>query len=192
MRAELTLGLPGGRCLRPLQEADADELHALIERNRDELARWMQWAQEQTPADTLAFIKRSLAREADNHALQRAIVADERIAGVLGLREIDWANRCAEISYWLDEGHQGQGIMTSALAALVRHAFDEQRLNRLEIRADVENAPSRALAERLGFRYEGTLRQAYRVTAARYSDDAVYSMLAADRAQPGARLDESR
>jgi ribosomal-protein-serine acetyltransferase len=190
--AELTLALADGRCLRPLQEADADELHALIERNRAELARWMQWAQEQAPADTLAFIKRSLAREADNRALQRAIVADERIVGVLGLREIDWANRCAEISYWLDERHQGQGIMTSALAALVRHAFDEQRLNRLEIRADVENAPSRALAERLGFRYEGTLRQAYRVTATRYSDDAVYSMLAADRSQPGARLDESR
>ena len=53
-------------------------------------------------------------------------------------------------------------------------------LNRLEIRTDVENAPSRAVAERLGFHYEGTLRQSYRVTDERYSDDAVYSLLRSD------------
>ena len=51
-------------------------------------------------------------------------------------------------------------------------------LTRVEIRMDVENARSRAVAERLGFRYEGTLHQAYRIEGERYSDDAVYAMLA--------------
>jgi hypothetical protein len=37
-----------------------------------------------------------------------------------------------------------------------------------------------ALAERLGFRLEGVLRQSYRIDDGRYSDDAVYSMLASD------------
>ena len=73
--------------------------------------------------------------------------------------------------------------MTSAVAVLVDHAFDSLHLNRLEIRTDIENARSRAVAERLGFRYEGTLRQSYRVTDERYSDDAVYSMLASDAAR---------
>jgi ribosomal-protein-serine acetyltransferase len=70
--------------------------------------------------------------------------------------------------------------MTAAVAALVNHAFDSLQLNRLEIRTAVENAPSRAVAERLGFRFEGTLRQAYRVTDERYSDDTVYSLLRSD------------
>jgi ribosomal-protein-serine acetyltransferase len=172
--------LAGGRLLRPLEEADADELHALIQRNRAQLAKWMQWAQDQTSEQTLAFIRRARAEESEDCGLQRAIVAEQRIVGVLGLPEIDWPNRCAEIGYWLDQAHQGRGVMTSAVAVLVRHAFDSLRLNRLEIRTDIENARSRAVAERLGFRHEGTLRQSYRVVGERYSDDAVYSLLASD------------
>jgi ribosomal-protein-serine acetyltransferase len=175
------LALEGGRLLRQLEEADADELHALIEHNRAELAKWMRWAQEQTPEQTRTFIRHSRASESDDSGLQRAIVAEVRIVGMVGLPEIDWANRSAEIGYWLDRAHRGRGIMTSAVDALVDHAFASLNLNRLEIRTDVENAASRAVAERLGFRYEGTLRQSYRVTDERYSDDAVYSLLASDR-----------
>jgi ribosomal-protein-serine acetyltransferase len=186
------LPLHGGRCLRPLEEANADELHALIERNRAELALWMQWAAAQTLAQTLEFIRKARAQESENDGLQRAIVADGRIVGMVGFPAIDWANRSAGIGYWLDAGQRGQGVMTAAVAALVDHAFEQWRLTRLEIRTDVENTRSRAVAERLGFRYEGTLRQAYRVADDRYSDDAVYSMLASDPRRPGARLDESR
>jgi len=186
------LALDENRRMRPLAEADAAELHSLIERNRAQLARWLQWAQDQTPEQTLAYIRRALAKESDGHGLTRAILAERRIVGVVGFPRIDPPHRCAEIGYWLDEAHQGRGIMTSSLAALVEHAFESLQLNRLEIRTDIENAASRAVAERLGFRYEGTLRQAYRIAGERYSDDAVYSLLAADRDQPGARLDQSR
>jgi ribosomal-protein-serine acetyltransferase len=172
--------LPEGRALRALEEADEDELHALIERNRPQLARWLRWAREQTPEQTLGYIQRARANESEGSGLRRAIIAEQRIVGVVDFRQIDWGNRCAEIGYWLDEAHHGRGIMTSAVAALVDHAFDGLQLNRLEIRTDVENAPSRAVAERLGFRFEGTLRQSYRVTDERYSDDAVYSLLRSD------------
>jgi ribosomal-protein-serine acetyltransferase len=178
--AERAVVLPGGRELRALEEADADELHALIERNRAQLARWLQWAHGQTHEQTLAYIHRARAKESDGSGLERAIVAEQRIVGVVGFPQIDSAHRSADIGYWLDAPHQGQGIMTAAVAALVDHAFDSLQLNRLEIRTDIENAPSRAVAERLGFRYEGTLRQAYRIIGERYSDDAVYSLLASD------------
>ena len=54
---------------------------------------------------------------------------------------------------------------------------------RVEIRADVENLASRAIPERLGFQLEGVMRQSYRVVGERYSDDAVYSLLASDPAR---------
>jgi ribosomal-protein-serine acetyltransferase len=174
-----TLEIAGARRLRALSESDGDELHALIERNRSELARWMNWA-EQTREQTLDFIRRALAAEVGQGALQRAIVAEERIVGMVGLPAIDWPNRAAEIGYWLDARERGRGTMTAAVAALVDRAFGELALNRLEIRTDVRNTRSRALAERLGFRYEGTLRQSYRVNDERYSDDAVYSLLASE------------
>jgi ribosomal-protein-serine acetyltransferase len=181
--ATLAVVLPEGRELRALEEADADELHALIERNRAQLARWLRWAREQTPEQTLDYIQRTRAKESEGSGLRRAIIAEQRIVGVVDFRQIDWANRCAEIGYWLDQAHQGRGVTTAAVAALVIHAFDGLQLNRLEIRTDVENAPSRAVAERLGFRFEGTLRQSYRVTDERYSDDAVYSLLRSDPRQ---------
>jgi ribosomal-protein-serine acetyltransferase len=92
---------------------------------------------------------------------------------------VDWQNRSTSIGYWLAQGAEGGGTMTQAVSALVDHALREWRLNRVEIRADVENVRSRALAERLGFRQEGTLRQAIRL-ADGYHDDALYAMLAQD------------
>jgi ribosomal-protein-serine acetyltransferase len=172
--------LGDGRQLRPVEEGDAGELHALIERNREQLARWIQWAEKQTPAQTIEFIQRARAKAAQRTGLDCAILAEGRIVGVVGFPTIDSTNQSATIGYWLDAAQQGRGIMTSAVDTLIDHAFSAWQLNRLEIRIDVKNRRSRAVAERLGFTYEGTLRQAYRV-GDRYSDDAVYSLLASDR-----------
>jgi ribosomal-protein-serine acetyltransferase len=173
--------LPGGIELRPFEEDDAPELLALIERNRAELKRWMQMGHDRTPGQALAFVRRASAKEAEERGMQRAIVAEQQIIGVVGFPVIDRENRSASVGYWLDGGRQGRGVMTAAVTVLSRHAFDVLDLARLEIRTDVENLASRAVAERAGFRYEGTLRQAYWV-GDRYSDDAVYSMLASDPA----------
>jgi ribosomal-protein-serine acetyltransferase len=181
-----------GSYLRLLEESDARELHALIEHNRPELAQWMAWAQSQSLEQTLAFIRSTRAQIENDDGLQMAIVAEQaRIVGMVGFHGIDWQNRSSSIGYWLDEAQRGKGIMTAAVAAVVNHAFESWRLNRVEIRADVRNTRSRAVAERLGFREEGVLRQSYRVTDGRYSDDAVYSLLASDPRQPGARLDDN-
>jgi len=69
--------------------------------------------------------------------------------------------------------------MTEAVRALVEYAFDAWKLNRVEIRAAVGNAKSRAIPERLGFMEEGLLREAERI-GVRYEDLVVYAMLAKD------------
>jgi len=173
--------LPGGCELRALIDDDTRELHALIERNRARLARWIHWASDQTEQDTRALIGRVRAREQDGGGLSRAVLASGQIAGVLSIT-VDRRNRSAAIGYWIDRDSAGRGIVTSGVAALVADGFERYRLVRVEIRADVENRASRAVAERLGFQLEGVLRQSYRVSEQHYSDDAVYSMLASDPA----------
>ncbi|NTW87022.1 MAG: GNAT family N-acetyltransferase, partial [Holophagaceae bacterium] len=86
-------------------------------------------------------------------------------------------NRSAAIGYWLAREAEGQGLMTRAVTALLRHGFRDLKLNRIEIRAGIRNRRSRAIPERLGFRREGTLRQAERL-ADRFVDHAVYGLLA--------------
>jgi ribosomal-protein-serine acetyltransferase len=171
--------LPSGRQLRVLEESDAQEFYELIDANRARLARWMAWAEPQTREQTLEFIRATRRQLADNDGVQTAIVDPERIVGMVGFHAVDWQNGCTSIGYWLAQGEEGSGTMTQAVTTLVDHALREWRLNRVEIRADVENVRSRALAERLGFRHEGTLRQAIRL-ADGYHDDALYAMLACD------------
>ena len=68
--------------------------------------------------------------------------------------------------------------MTVAVRLLVDHALSTWDLNRVEIRAAVENHRSRAIPKRLGFRHEGTLRQAELIRG-RYLDSVIYVMLKA-------------
>jgi ribosomal-protein-serine acetyltransferase len=171
--------LPGGVQLRLLTDHDVDELHALVSANRDHLARWLPWAARQTIADSRAFIRTTRRQFAENNGFQLAIVEDGRIVGIVGFHSVSWPNRTTTIGYWLAEDAQGHGTMTSAVRALVDHAFGTWGLNRVEIRAAVENARSRAVAERLGFREEGTVREAERV-GERFFDHVVYGMLARD------------
>ena len=168
--------------LRPLEETDADELQALIEINRKDLARWLPWAAAQTPEDTVEFIARAWEQLERDDGFQAAIVCKGAIAGMVGYVSVDWQNRSTSLGYWLAEQHRGRGTMTEAVRALVKHAVFDWDLNRIEIRAAAENRASRAIPERLGFRQEGVLREA-EVVDGRPLDIVVYALLAVDWAQ---------
>jgi ribosomal-protein-serine acetyltransferase len=171
--------LSDGVELRSLTEADVKELYALIEANRSYLAPWMPWAAGQTADGTAEFVRKSIKQEADDDGFQVAVIVDGAIAGVLG-HEVDRENRTTTIGYWLAEDQQGRGLMTAAVKRLLGHAFDELRLNRVGIEVAPNNPRSRTLAERLGFREEGVLREAERFADDDYRDLVVYSMLASE------------
>jgi ribosomal-protein-serine acetyltransferase len=175
----LTHRLDERRELRMIEDSDARELYEIVVANREHLAAWMPWAAGQTLESTVAFIDASRKQLAANQGFQTAIVEDGRIVGVIGYHRVDWEHRFTSLGYWLVESAQGQGTMTIAARALADHAFRRWRLNRLDIRAGVENHRSRAIPERLGFTFEGVLRQAERV-GDRYVDHAIYGMLARD------------
>jgi ribosomal-protein-serine acetyltransferase len=170
------------RDLRLLEEGDADELYRLIERNRAYLARWMPWAADQTLAGTLEFIRLTRRQAAAKDGFQAALVPDGAIVGMVGFHGVNWPHRSTTIGYWLDEGHQGRGLMTRAVRTLIDHAFAEWNLHRVEIRAATGNRRSRAIPERLGFHEEGVQREAERI-GERYNDLVIYGLLAREWVQ---------
>jgi ribosomal-protein-serine acetyltransferase len=174
----LDLGVPDAR-LRLLEEDDAEELYAVIAGDRERLAQWLPWARGQTLEATLAFIRATRTQAAQDDGMQTAIVADGRIAGVVGLHGVSWLHGTTTIGYWLAERFTGRGLVTAAVRAYTRHAFDTWGLHRMELRAAVGNARSRAVAERLGFVHEGVLRGAERV-GERHLDLVVYAALATE------------
>ena len=65
---------------------------------------------------------------------------------------------------------------TAAMYLMMRRAFDELGYRRYEWKCDALNAPSRAAAARLGFRFEGIFRQAI-VYKGRSRDTAWFSIV---------------
>jgi RimJ/RimL family protein N-acetyltransferase len=82
--------------------------------------------------------------------------ADGRLLGMVGLHARDESMR--EIGFWVAPWARGQGVMTDAARLVVRFGFDVLHLERIEWQALVGNDASRRVAEKLGFRMEGTRR----------------------------------
>jgi ribosomal-protein-serine acetyltransferase len=159
---------------------DAEAAFALVDANRDRLDRWMPWVRmTRSPEDTRAFIQRAIASEHDLEG--NGIWVGRDLAGAIGLR-VDPLSHKGEIGYWIGEAFEGRGLVTRACRLFIDHGFRELGLHRVELHAGVENVRSRAVAERLGFLHEGTLREADRVQGDRYIDMAVYGLL--DREWP--------
>lgn len=174
----MRVDLGDGAVLRPLQESDADELHAAVAANRSHLLPRMPWA-GQDRGGTIEYLQGAAAQAAAGDGLQFAVVDGERIVGTAGFHHVDWRNAATSLGYWLAADAQGRGLITRAVVAMLDHAFGPWELHRVEIRAAPDNARSRAIPERLGFVQEGTLRGAEKHPE-RYGDLVVYGMLAAD------------
>ncbi|HEX6840688.1 MAG TPA: GNAT family protein [Stellaceae bacterium] len=111
--------------------------------------------------------------------LFHAIVArdDGRAAGVASLMRIDPTHGVIEvggINY--SPRLQRRPAATEAMYLLMRRVFDELGYRRYEWKCDALNAPSRAAAARLGFRFEGIFRQAI-VYKGRNRDTAWFSII---------------
>ena len=174
--------------LTPLELRDADELFRVTDDNRDYLRQWLPWLDSiKRVEDTRVFIQAGQAQSAQNNGTQLAIRVRHTIVGIVGHHQIDWRNRIASLGYWVGEAHQGRGVVTAACRSLVSHAFDEARLNRVEIRCAVGNQKSRAIPQRLGFRQEGLLRDAEWLYD-HFVDHIMYAILARDWAVATARV----
>ena len=163
--------------LELLELRHADELYALTDKNRQHLRAWLPWVDNtRSIEDTKAFIRLTRKQLADDNGFQTAIRYRGAIVGVVGQHRVDRANRATSLGYWLAKDALGRGLMTDACRMYIEHAF-QTGLHRVEIRCAVENRRSRALAERLGFRAEGTIRHGEWLYD-HYVDLVVYGLLA--------------
>ncbi|MEM7556005.1 MAG: GNAT family protein [Cyanobacteria bacterium P01_A01_bin.84] len=163
--------------IRLIKESDAEELFLLINENRTYLRQWLGWIDDtKTVKDTHFFIKSSLQQYTENKCLICAIVIDKTIAGMIGFNFIDWNNNQTEIGYWLSEKMQGKAMIADSCKVLIDYAFNTLNLNRIQIPAAEDNFKSRAIAERLGMKFEGIIREREYLYG-RYVNHAMYSLL---------------
>jgi ribosomal-protein-serine acetyltransferase len=172
-RAPERVDLDGGAYLRLFTPADAPLVFETIDRNRERLRPWLDWVDRTVgPADTRSFIETTIATDGE---YTYGIWAVDGFAGGIGLHT-DPVHRSAMIGYWIDEEHEGYGLVTKAARALADVAFRLLLMHRVWLTADPTNRRSCAVAERLGFRREGVRREDT-LTDGRFRDTAIYAIL---------------
>ena len=170
----LPASLPGGAVLRRLAVEDASALFAVVDRDRERLGAWFPWVEAtRSQRDEEAWI-RHLRMDPEARDGLGIFVGDDLVGGA-GLL-VDPFRIVGEIGYWIRTDHEGRGLVTAAVRVLLREGFDLVGLHRITIRAGVDNARSRAIPERLGFREEGVLRGEGRGSGGFY-DLVVYGLL---------------
>ncbi|MDQ4027753.1 MAG: GNAT family N-acetyltransferase [Actinomycetota bacterium] len=170
--------------LEPTGPDHADGLIAAKERSIEELRPWLAWAGDEDPNSIRAFVH-ACQQEWDVSEWTFTILLDGEVIGAVGVNRFDPMVSTANLGYWLRTDVAGRGLMTEAAAAVVEFAFGELALHRLELTAAPDNAASVRVAEKLGFKRGGTLRDGSRGSEG-WHDVLVFDLLEHDPRPTGA------
>lgn len=168
------------RCWHP---GDALLLKTAVDESLDHLRPWMAWA-AQEPEELQTKVER-LRQARSKFDLGQDFVygifnRDEtRVLGSSGLHT-RLGPQAREIGYWVHKDFTNQGLATECSAALVRVAFEIDKVHRIEIHCAPNNLASASVPRKLGFIHEATLRQRVQFSENEYVDSMIWTLFAND------------
>ena len=131
---------------------------------------------------TEELIKRMLESERNGEGVHWALELRDKpgvMIGDIGIWKIIREHHRGVLGYVLKKEHQGKGLMSEALNAVIHYGFNDLQLHSLMAEVNPQNNASFQLLERLGFRREGLFREDVYFRGA-FHDTAVYSLLKTD------------
>jgi ribosomal-protein-alanine N-acetyltransferase len=162
--------------LRQIQPEDTDALFAIY--SDAEAMRYYGHTLHLTPADTRNYIARIHANYAEGASITWGVTMQgvDQVIGTCGFHHFadDYAR--AETGYALHPAYWGKGVMVEAMQAVLTYGFSDLSFHRVEAIIDIANEASKRLLLKLGFTYEGNLRQRYRI-ADRFEDEHYFGLL---------------
>ncbi|WP_460066838.1 GNAT family N-acetyltransferase [Streptomyces sp. YKOK-I1] len=153
-----------GLTLRRWDPASATDVDAWLRGHTDpEFRRWN--TPIRTITDTASAVESLVAKAADTEAGRAATFCvtaadDGTVLGQISVNAIDRVLSNAVVGYWVLPEARGRHVATRSLLLAARWAYDEVGLHRLELGHALGHDGSCRVAERCGFRYEGTVRGA--------------------------------
>jgi ribosomal-protein-alanine N-acetyltransferase len=190
----LPLELAGWRMkLRTLTEDDYDDWFEVRARCRDWLVPWepRPAGAPHTPEDRASFGVRCAARERERQmgtGYGFGIFVEGRLSGEITLSSIQRGPfQNAFVGYWVDRSVAGNGLAPEATVVVLRFAFEELGLHRVEIAIVPRNAPSRRVVEKLDLRQEGIALRYLEIDGT-WEDHVRYAVTAEEWADRGEEL----
>jgi len=161
----VTLLLGRRLVLRPLVVTDFPAWREVRRRNDGWLTKWEPTRPPGAPdviEDRDAFGVRCSARQRERQlgiGYGFGIFVDGSFCGEINLSSVQRGPfQSASVGYWIDEARAGNSYVPEALVVLLRHAFEELLLHRIEVAIIPRNAASRRVVEKLAIREEGIAR----------------------------------
>jgi ribosomal-protein-alanine N-acetyltransferase len=162
--------------VRPLEPGDEHEFLERVRASKDLHRPW-----SYPPATPEEFAR--LLGSGDDGRGARLVacrVEDAALVGYFGLGEIARGHfQNAYLGYYAFEPFSGQGLMREGLVLVVRYAFEELRLHRLQAAIQPENERSIGLVRAAGFRREGLARR-YLKIGGRWRDHELWAITVED------------
>lgn len=169
--------------IRPARPEDAEIFHKAIINSFKELQLWLSWVKNDF---TLGEATRTCREAYGKFLLNQDIMVffidkkTNELVGASGLMKPIWDLGIFEVGYWCNTKYTKKGLMTEGLLSLCDYAINTLKANRLYLTTDDENIDSWKLAERAGFKHEGTLRKDKLNLNGDFRNTRVYSIIRED------------
>lgn len=167
-------------CLRCQEPKDAPAIQAAVIANLGHLGPWMCWAQlPPTLEEQLQRVLQCRAGFDQGREFIYGLFDREhgQFLGSAGLHPRIGPGGL-ELGYWIDENHEGRGLVSEAAAALSRVALELMGAKYVEIRHEPANERSGAIPARLGFTRDGLLRRRCMFGPEERRDSVIWSLFA--------------
>jgi len=170
--------------LRPIERRDAGDMQALY--GDEEVVRYTPLEPYTTVEDGMEAVEWCANIFAEGTGMRWGIEdpSSGTVIGTCGYLNYEPGHRRIELGYDLAKRYWGQGVMTEAAEAVIEFGFRHLDVNRIEAKIIPDNEASHHLLIKLGFQYEGKLRQ-HEFEKGRFIDIAVYSILREEREESG-------
>jgi ribosomal-protein-alanine N-acetyltransferase len=171
--------------LRPPRPNDVPEMRRALRSNATHLRPWSVSPGPGEDPGSLASVSRAVLqhrrewKRGQTFVLLVAPREDERrIIGRIALGGVlRGAFQNAYLGYWIDEHHQGRGLMTEAVCAATSFAFSAAELHRIQAAVMPRNVGSMRVLEKAGYRREG-MAERYLCIAGRWEDHVLFAVTA--------------
>ncbi len=168
--------------LRPYGSGDVEHLYQAVRESVTEMSTWMPWCHaDYSIEESRAWVesRAEVWKKETEYDFAITDARDGSFLGGCGLSHIDQANQIANLGYWVRTSRTKRGVASAAVRLLVQFGLGKLKLNRIEIMAAVGNKASQRVAEKVGARREGILRNRL-VVRDRVYDAVMFSLIPED------------
>lgn len=167
--------------IRQIRAEDKESFHNLVRENTARLVDYFPITVENAASleiagDTIRMYN-MLAEKNELLVLVVQKNSDEKVVGMVFLKNIDHKTGKCELAYFVDKHEEGKGFTSYAIKQSVDIAFNTLNLNKVYCRVAPDNEPSKRVVQKNGFELEGVLKQEFKLQDGSLIDLHYYGLL---------------